>query len=74
MAQKKKNDLSVTPLMALSMMAIFALMPIMFGLANSRVKQNKSYAKYEPVSQTNPTPTPTTEPGNSEEMRLRITQ
>lgn len=69
---KRKTNLTPTPLMALSMMAIFIMMPVIFGLANSKTTSNKSYAK------DNPTPTPKTElkinTDNEEPMKLRITQ
>lgn len=71
MAKKKKTNLTPTPLMALSMMAIFVMMPVIFGLANSKNTYKKSYAA-QPI----PTSTPeaNTDFDNSEPVRLRITQ
>lgn len=56
MAKKKKNNLELTPLMTLSALAIFAMMPIMFSLTNSQQKARASKAAEPEVVVVTPTP------------------
>jgi len=67
MARNKKTNLSVTPIMALSMMAIFVMMPVIFGLANNKKTYKKSFAAQ-------PTATPEKNTDTDEPMRLKVTQ
>lgn len=57
-----KHKLEMTPIMALSVFAIFAMMPILFAISNSSVKTDVSNAQEPTVVISTPTPEPT--PGN----------
>lgn len=61
---KKKLNLEMTPLMTLSALAIFAMMPILISITNNQQRARASRAAEIKVQMEKPSPvaSPTTEP------------
>lgn len=65
---KKHHKMEFTPVMMLSMLALFIMMPTIFILANSEKQAKVSRAGYEPT----PTPSPVLESEPLEEDVYRV--